>query len=450
MALKEIIEYKKQLIKQKKSVVNDVKPCDRSFFDALKKDDSAFIFEIKPSSPSMGVIKSDVDPKTIAEIYAPFADAISVLADEKFFGGSLENVQKVSLAQKLPVLCKDVVVSPLQVLEARAHGAHMVLLMLSVLSDQEYLECEKVAYDLNMSIICEVHTEQEMIRAKALRAKIIGINNRDLFTLKIDLETTKKLVALAPNDAFLISESGYKKRSQIMANAHLVDGFLVGSSLMKACRIDLAVRELLFGRVKICGLTNAKDAKASYDAGAFYGGLNFWSKSKRFISVDQALSVKNSTPLNWGGIFVAQALDEVKDIALKLKLDFVQLHGDESDDYIRDLKKLLPLTEIWQAIRLKPGDHIKKSPHADRVLLDSYSSEQGGTGTSFSWQDYNGYEDKVMAGGINPDNVCKAASFDPFAIDICSGVEEAFGLKSANKLAATFSNLRPKKIGFPL
>lgn len=451
MALKEIIAYKKERIEQNKSrILNEYQSLplsQKSLAQALRNNFSSFIFEIKPKSPSMGVLKNEVDVGKIASIYEPFASTISVLADEKFFGGSLANVKKVSSTQSLPVLCKDIVVSPLQVLEARAHGANVVLLMLSVLSDQEYRECEKEALTLGMEIICEVHNEAEMIRAKELKAKIIGINNRDLFSLKIDLETTRRLVPLAPKDALLIAESGFYHRKEIMSYASMVDGFLVGSSLMQKEQMDLAVRELIFGRIKICGITNFKDANMAYKSGAFYGGLNFWPGSKRYISVEEAQKIKKDVPLSWGGVFVDQPLEQVRDIATSLNLDFIQLHGDEREDYIKDLKKALSC-EIWKAVRVKSGQNLEVSQHAHRVLLDTYcASEQGGTGKSFPWADYQShFGDMIIAGGVNESNVAKLSAYFPFAIDICSGVEsDDPRKKSLSKVVAIFDELRPKK-----
>lgn len=453
MALEEIIAYKKALIEQHKSrILNECQKLlksQKSLAEALRKDQSSFIFEIKPKSPSKGVLKSLVDVDKVSSIYEPFADAISVLADEKFFGGSLDNVKKVSSRQNRPVLCKDVVVSPLQILEARAYGANVVLLMLSVLTDKEYRECEKTAQSLGMEIITEVHTEDEMARAKALEASIIGINNRDLFTLKIDLETTERLVPLAPKGALLIAESGFYHRKEIMRYASLVDGFLVGSSLMQAERMDLAVRELIFGRIKICGLTNFEDANHAYQAGAYYGGLNFWPKSKRHVRVDEALMIKKDVPLSFGGVFVDQPLEEVRDIALRLNLDFIQLHGHEPDDYILDLKKLAPTCEIWQTQHVKDGVNIEKT-NADRVLLDTFCpQEPGGTGKRFAWAHYQSYfNDMVVAGGVNESNILELTNLFPFAIDICSGMEtDNPRKKSLSKIDKIFDQLRPKKIG---
>ncbi len=453
MALNDIVAYKKALIKEKASSIEalkeGLKSADRSLIAALNQDRASFIFEVKPASPSKGVIRANADIGSIAEIYALFADAISVLADEKFFGGSLKNIQRVASLVKCPVLAKDVVVDPLQIIEARAYGAHAVLLMLSVLDDETYRDCVKVATDLNMDFITEVHTKEEMERANKFSARIIGINNRNLKTLEIDLAVTANLAPRAHKDALVISESGISLRSQINKLLPHADGFLVGSALMSAERIDLAVRELLFGRVKICGITNGEDAKAAYAAGAYYGGINFYQNSKRHVAAEDAEQIVKSAPLLWGGVFVNSAIEEVIRVAHRLKLNFVQIHGDESEDYLSDLRKQLPAhVEIWRALRVNDASSLPTCPDAERIVLDSLrDGAYGGTGTSFDWTTLNKQDSDrfILAGGINSANVKAADELGVFALDIASGVEDADPRKKSHKkLNEIFSELRPR------
>lgn len=453
MALSEIIKYKRDLIAKKRAEIlgyrDHLKKTTRSLERAIRENRRAFICEIKRASPSMGLIRDDIDVIEVAQIYAPFANAISVLADEKFFQGSLDFVRQVSLAQACPILCKDVVVSPWQVYEARHYGADAVLLMLSVLSDAEYQECRSVARSLNMDHICEVHTREEMERARSLKASIIGINNRDLKTLAVDLDTSNNLVPMVPDHALVIVESGIFKRKDIQGFDARVDGFLVGTSLMRSQRIDLALRELMFGRVKICGLTNNEDAWAAYRAGAYYGGLNFSRNSKRFVSPKEAQVIKDGVPLVFGGIFVDQSEQEIIDTIHRLELEFVQLHGDEDDDFIMSLRKRIKAPcQIWKAVKVKDEVEVSPISSADRILLDSFHEGQfGGTGRSFDWQklahDGNRHQ-YIVAGGINVNNVRCLSELLPFAIDIASGAEDSDPRKkSLSKLNEIFSKLRP-------
>ena len=453
MALSDIITYKRALIAKKQAEIlgyrDHLKKATRSLERAIRENRRAFICEIKRASPSMGLIRNDIDVMEVAQIYGPFASAISVLADEKFFQGSLEFVRQVSLSQECPILCKDVVVSPWQIYEARHYGADAVLLMLSVLSDAEYLECRSIASSLNMDHISEVHTKKEMERACALKASIIGINNRDLKSLAVDLDTAHKLLPMVPDHALVIVESGIYKRADIQGFDERVDGFLIGTSLMRSPRIDLALRELMFGRVKICGLTNNEDAWAAYRAGGYYGGLNFSRSSKRFISSKEAQVIKDGVPLVFGGIFVDQSQQEIVDIVHHLELDFVQLHGHEDDDFIMSLRAKIKIPcEIWKAIKVTDEIEVPPISSADRILLDSFHQGQfGGTGRSFDWQKLAHDENRhqyIVAGGINVNNVQRLSELLPFAIDIASGAEDSDPRKkSLSKLNEIFSKLRP-------
>jgi indole-3-glycerol phosphate synthase/phosphoribosylanthranilate isomerase len=452
MTLEDIVLYKRSLDDVKNSAVNEYKhslsPSTRSLENALRQSGTSFICEIKPASPSMGLIRPHADVEAIAKIYAPFADAISVLADEKFFGGSLHNVQLVSKTVSVPVLCKDVIVAPWQIYEARKFGADAVLLMLSVLDDETYKQCASAAKSMQLDIISEVHDESELQRAVALGAKIIGINNRNLRNMSVDTAVTKRLLPLVPKNCLVISESGFSHHHQIQELAPLVNGFLVGTYLMRAVRIDLALRELIFGRVKICGLTNVADAQNAYDAGAYYGGLNFSTTSPRLVDVEMAEKIIKSVPLVMGGVFVNQPIDEVLSIAQRLSLNFVQLHGDEEKDYVRALRSDLPTEcEIWQSVKVDDRIRWPEKIASDLLVLDRKSPHSfGGTGVAFDWHLLQGHDLSrvILAGGINETNVAIASSLAPFAIDIASGGESAPGQKSVEKLQQIFANLRGK------
>lgn len=448
MVLDVIVKHKHEIINKRSAEINlykaKLKPSQKSLFDALKQKRTSFICEIKPASPSQGMLRKQVDVAEVATTYAPFADAISVLADEKFFQGSLNNVKRVSEEVQCPILCKDVVVGPEQVFEARNYGADAVLLMLSVLDDKTYKICEAAAQSLNMDIICEVHNEEEMKRAIKLNAPIIGINNRNLHTLEIDMDTSERLLPLVPKDTIVISESGFASHAQVLRYQKKVGGFLIGSSLMRSPRIDLALRELIFGRVKICGLTKPDDARLAYDAGSYYGGLNFARSSKRFITVDEAKKIMAAAPLSWGGIFVDQPIDEVIQIASTLRLDFVQLHGHEAKDYIRDLRPLLAgECEIWKAVGVCDGIDIPPRLGADLILFDSANG--GGSGISFDWAllDKERMLKFGIAGGINAKNAYDASLKNPWLIDIASGSEDGDPRKkSPRQIKEIFAALR--------
>ncbi|HEY5715533.1 MAG TPA: bifunctional indole-3-glycerol-phosphate synthase TrpC/phosphoribosylanthranilate isomerase TrpF, partial [Psychromonas sp.] len=188
---------------------------DRYFYTALDKPESVFILECKKASPSKGLIREKFDLDLIAGTYKNYASAISVLTDEKYFQGDFEYVSQVREQVSQPVLCKDFIIDPYQIYLARFYQADAILLMLSVLDDDAYQAYRDTAHSLNMGVLTEVSNEHELIRAIALNAQVIGINNRDLRDLSIDLTRTKKLAARIPADRIVISESGIYNHSQV-------------------------------------------------------------------------------------------------------------------------------------------------------------------------------------------------------------------------------------------
>ena len=429
------------------AVKNGISPSRRSLAAALSAPGSSFILEAKKASPSLGMIRADFDPVAVAREYEPFADALSILTDTPYFGGSHEYLTAVRSVTEKPLVCKDFIISPYQVYEARGFGADAVLLMLSVLDDAAYIKCAKAAEELSMDALTEVHDEPELRRALSLGAGIIGINNRNLKTLKVDLKTTERLAPLVPKDRIVVCESGITGREDLKRLSGQADAFLVGSSLMKEENLGRAVRELLFGKVKICGLTNAEDAVTAYRLGAVYGGLIFAPESPRRVSLKEAEKITAAAPLSFTGVFVNQPVDEAADIAKTLALSAVQLHGDEDAAYISALRgRLAGGSEIWKAVRVSGAVPNITEYGCDRILLDAYDKKaRGGTGRVFEWGLLDGRQDKdrlIIAGGINPDNAAAAAAMGCYAIDVNSGVEESAGKKSGARLENLFSALR--------
>lgn len=197
------------------------------------------IAEIKRSSPSKGAISLDVDPVEQAKQYEKAgAAAISVLTDETFFNGSLKDLQAVREAVNLPLLCKDFIVDTLQIDHARAAGANIILLIVAALLDEELKVLYDYALSLDLEVLVEVHNREEMERALALHPEIIGINNRDLKTFNVDLQTTEELAAMVQPETFLVSESGMKTRADVeRASASGAEAILVGETLMRSPNI---------------------------------------------------------------------------------------------------------------------------------------------------------------------------------------------------------------------
>ena len=420
-------------------------PSDRPFVAALEAKSPAFILECKKASPSKGLIREDFDLDAIAQVYGRHASAISVLTDEKYFQGQFDFVTQVRNQVSQPVICKDFIVDAYQIKLARHYQADAILLMLSVLTDQEYAALNAVAESLSMGVLTEVISEEEVARAIALNAKVIGINNRDLRDLSIDLDRTKRLSALIPADRIVISESGINHHAQVQELSAYADGFLVGSSLMAQDNIELAVRRLILGANKVCGLTRPQDAANAYTAGAVHGGLIFVSHSPRYVNTTQARTIMAAAPLDYVGVFQNHDLIEVSKTAKELGLHAVQLHGDEDEAFISALKQAHPELQVWKSVPVSA--ELPSLPQgADRLLFDTQAAGQsGGTGQAFDWGLLEKVADRhqaLLAGGLTADNAAQAAAQGCAGLDFNSGVESAPGQKDAEKLNAAFTSLR--------
>ena len=467
--LQRIVADKRSEIAEKKKTfplkdfINALTPSTNSFFDALAAPGSSYIFECKKASPSKGLIRANFDLDEITTAYAKEAACFSVLTDEKYFQGKFEYLKYVSEKVKQPTLNKDFFIETYQVHLARHLGANAVLLMLSVLSDEEYEELADVAHSYNMDILTEVSNAEETQRALALNAKIIGINNRNLRDLSTDLATTEQIAPLIRNDArfngVIISESGIYTHADIQRLAPLADGFLVGSALMAKDNLDQAINQLVYGNVKVCGVTSAEQAELIASFPVSYMGLIFAANSKRFVSIESALEITQQVPHQYVGVFVDHALEQVTEYAHKLNLSAVQLHGNETEQYVKDLRQALPLDcKIFKTLAIDvnsaDSEHedmakwqaLVVSQQIQRLLLDCKVGEQsGGTGQAFDWRVLTSIEDKsvlALAGGLSLANIKQASQIGVGLLDINSGAETAPGLKSKDLLKALFSQLR--------
>jgi indole-3-glycerol phosphate synthase len=204
------------------------------------------IAEIKRRSPSKGELRPGLDPARLAAVYeANGASAISVLVDERFFGGSLADLSAARTSVKLPVLCKEFIVDPYQVYEARMSGADAVLLIAGILDRRQLREYRELASGLGMPSLVEVHDEVELMTAVYSGAEIVGVNNRDLRTFEVSLDVTRSLIPWVPEYMVTVSESGIRDGAdrELMA-AMGVDALLVGESLITAPDVEAATREI--------------------------------------------------------------------------------------------------------------------------------------------------------------------------------------------------------------
>jgi indole-3-glycerol phosphate synthase/phosphoribosylanthranilate isomerase len=315
--------------------------------------------------------------------------------------------------------------------------------MLSLLDDDRAREMIAEAHRLGMDALVEVHDEAEMRRALALGAGLIGINNRDLRDLTIDLSTTKRLARLAP-DRLLVSESGIVGRPDVESLSPLVDGFLIGSSLMRASEPAQSARQLIFGRAKLCGLNSGADVRAARPAA--FAGFVFVPGSPRHVTAQQAAPLAGTARKSGMlpvGVFRDAPLGTLTDIATLMNLHAVQLHGREDVEYVRALRRELPSAcEIWTALSV--GREPLTSRGGDRLVFDN---GDGGSGRCFDWSLVKRHPElarALIAGGLGAHNAAAARELGAHAMDVGSAVDLRPGRKCPEKITALFDALRPR------
>jgi len=230
----------------------------RHAIETASQSGPAVIAELKKASPSRGLIRKDFDPKVLAqELEIAGATALSVLTDGEFFQGSLTNLKIASAATRVPCLRKDFIVDEFQLLEARANLADAVLLIVAALSQDELVSLTRRSVALGLDVLCEVHDEEELGRALEIDCDMIGVNNRDLRTFKVNLDTAYRLAQMIPPGVVTIAESGIETGADIARlRAAGYNGFLIGETLMRVARPGDALRQLLASGSSLVAGTN--------------------------------------------------------------------------------------------------------------------------------------------------------------------------------------------------
>jgi indole-3-glycerol phosphate synthase len=220
---------------------------ERDFEKVLRAPGLSLIAEIKKASPSRGIIREDFDPVELARVYTECGvTAVSILTDSKYFHGSLDDLRKVRAETALPILRKDFILEEYQVYEAKLNGADAVLLISSILREENLRELTELCHGLGLCALVEIRSDEDLNTALKARAQVIGINNRDLKTFQVDISVTERLIKKIPEGKVVVSESGISTREDVSWLESLgVDAILVGEALMRSKNIKSKVRELL-------------------------------------------------------------------------------------------------------------------------------------------------------------------------------------------------------------
>ena len=486
MILDKIIEATKIRVAQEKDVETPeaVKaaalalPSDTGFpFEAaLRQQDFNFICEVKKASPSKGIIAEHFPYLDIAKEYeVAGAAAISVLTEPDFFKGDKKYLQEIASTVKIPVLRKDFIIDEYQIYQAKVWGASAILLICACLDVPTLTKFRELADSLGLSSLVEAHDEHEVQMAIDCGARIIGVNNRNLKDFTVDVQNSVRLRNLVQDDVIFVSESGLETPEDIQVlRDNNIGVALMGETFMRSPN-KVEKLAYLYGptyytpKVKMCGISKVETIPAIIDAKPDYMGLVF-APSKRQVTVEQAktlveelykqnvvgnnseveqtepvtsLDTASSETIKTVGVFVNETVENLLKIAEEVKLDVIQLHGDEDESFIQILKEQSNV-EVWKAVQVRSAADAEKwiDSSADMLLFDAYhKDERGGTGEVFDWSSLDEFDRPFMlAGGIDSTNVARAIrTVRPYGIDISSGIETE-GMKDNEKIKA-FTNI---------
>jgi indole-3-glycerol phosphate synthase/phosphoribosylanthranilate isomerase len=376
------------------------------FADALSRPGLAAIAEFKRRSPSMGDIRPDARVEELVPAYtANGASAISVLVDERF-AGTVDDLRAARAVTDVPLLAKGFFSTEEHLRELREAGADAALLILRDLDDATTAGLMRYAAGIGLDILVEAHDDEELGRAVAVDARVIGVNARDLSTFRIDRGAQLALVARAPRDRVIVAESAIHSRAQgAAAELAGADAVLVGTSLMKAADPGAKLRELISRPlVKVCGLTREEDVEVAVEAGADLCGFILEPASPR--AADAVLPVPD-TVLSVA-VFVGDAGEAETDLVQLYPREEGKVRGRDGV-LLRDGEQVATVADLpWAE---DDPTHLERARKIDGRL--------------------------VLAGGLGPDNVVRAiAATRPWAVDASSSLESSPGVKDHGKVRA--------------
>lgn len=442
------------------------------FLAALQQPGLSFICEAKKASPSKGIIAADFPYIQIARDYeAAGAAAISCLTEPRWFMGADRYLSEIVQEVNIPVLRKDFVVDEYMVYQAKVLGASAVLLICSILDDKQLEHYGALAESLGMSVLVEAHDEQELARALASGARIVGVNNRNLGDFSVDFGNAARLREAVPPDVVFVAESGVRTVRDVQAIARMgADAALVGEALMRAddkaaalgsfkqaaamleqdaalerdaaferddtLERNIALKQVATGApvkevtpekdagleqdaahlpkkhapaVKFCGLSQPDDLAAINQIAPDYVGFVFWSQSKRAVSFREARALR--AMLDPGiatvGVFVDASVNEIAQLYHSGVISVAQLHGHEDNAFINRLCKEAPGLAVWKAFEVGGAKALRA---AEASAADLVLLDAGkGCGQAFDWQILSGISRPfALAGGLDAAGVAAA------------------------------------------
>ncbi len=428
---------------------------NRSLRRALAGEHTGYILQCERPAPGETLTRTDFDPAALARTYAPFADAIAVsthaaVAPQALAEPRNATIDAVRSEVDVPLLCTDLIVDPRQVDEVRYFGADAVTLLLAALDDDTLDACVSAADRLNMDVVLVVRTPAELERALDRPNRIVGLDHRAADQGGPTVPVDPQLATRIPADRLTVALGELVDHHQALDQRPRVDAFLTGRSLVERDDVPRALRELIFGRIKVCGLTEPGYAEAAWQAGATMGGLIFAPGSARQVAYARARALRMAAPLQFVGIFVDDPIDDVCCCAQRLSLRAVQLHGHETNDYLLELRRRLPpRIEIWKAMAVRDRLPNISAVHADRIVLDNFG-RRCASSEVFDWSvletlDQDERDRVILSGGLTADNAARADAFGTWGLDVNLGVETSAGLKSRVLLERFFAALRGKR-----
>ena len=452
---KRLVRHKENVSEQDmKNLALNEKRVPISFYNALRKQGLSIIGEFKKASPSHGKMNNKIELTDRIDQYNNAVDAISCLTEEDYFLGNTDYLKQIRKITNLPIIRKDFIIDEYQVYEAKVIGADAILLIAAILDDEKFKELYDLAYSLSLDVLCEVHNEEEMQRMINLGVKIIGINNRNLKTFEVSLDTTKKLASLAPEGTVLVSESGVLNDDDIkVLKASGADALLIGTAFMENENpngdiIRSQTYNALFPLLMVAAI--------------YLIMVLFFEKSKRNIAIDRAAEMikKLDKNIQKTAVVVSPDINQIKAIT-DVGFDYIQIHKDMPDDILE--KITIP---VIRAVNMPDeingaetesnfNDEIEKLIKNDKIYGILFDAGVPGSGKTFRWHRINGIKEKIkysgkkffLAGGLNPDNVKEAVlQVNPDVVDVSSGVEKDTGAgKDREKTEKFIKNIRKEQ-----